>query len=103
LNSHVHYDHAGGLAELQKMSGAKVIASDIAAPILRSGVVDSSDPQFNHLPPISGVSNVEALGDRKSVELGSLQLSVIHTPGHTRGGTSWRWQSCEEQRCLNMV
>lgn len=103
LNSHVHFDHVGGLAELQKMSGANVIASDIAAPFLRSGTVDASDPQFGHLPPYPGVSNVEALGARKSVELGSLQLSVIHTPGHTPGGTSWRWKSCEEQRCLNVV
>jgi metallo-beta-lactamase class B len=103
LNSHVHYDHVGGLSELQKMSGAKVIASDIAAPFLRTGIVDSTDPQFNHLPPFPAVSNVEALGQRKSVELGGMQLSVIHTPGHTRGGTSWRWKSCEEQRCLNIV
>jgi len=103
LNSHVHFDHVGGLAELQKMSGAKVIASDIAAPFLRSGTLDSSDPQFNHLPAYPGVSNVEALGKRKSVELGPLQLSVIHTPGHTPGGTSWRWKSCEDKRCLNMV
>lgn len=103
LNSHVHFDHVGGLAELQKMSGAKVIASDIAAPFLRSGKVDSTDPQFGHLPAFPGVNNVEALGKRKSVELGSLQLSVIHTPGHTPGGTSWRWKSCEEQRCVNVV
>jgi metallo-beta-lactamase class B len=103
LNSHVHFDHAGGLAELQKMSGAKVIASDVAAPFLRTGTVESSDPQFGHLPAFAGVKNVEALGKRKSVELGSLQLSVIHTPGHTPGGTSWRWKSCEEQRCVNVV
>jgi len=103
LNSHVHFDHAGGLAELQKLSGAKVIASDIAAPFLRSGKVDSTDPQFEAIQPYPGVGNVEALGNRKSVELGSLQLTVIHTPGHTPGGTSWRWKSCEEQRCLNIV
>src|SRR5688500_16852338 len=30
LNSHVHYYHAGGIAELQKLSGAKIIASDKA-------------------------------------------------------------------------
>jgi metallo-beta-lactamase class B len=103
LNSHVHFDHVGGLAELQKMSGAKVIASDIAAPFLRSGTVDATDPQFRHLPAFPAVSNVEALGARKSVDLGSLQLTVIHTPGHTPGGTSWRWKSCEEQHCLNIV
>lgn len=103
LSSHVHFDHVGGLAELQKMSGAKVIAGDIAAPFLRSGTVDSTDPQFGQLPAYPAVSNVEALGKRKAVELGSVQVSVINTPGHTPGGTSWRWKSCEEQRCLNLV
>lgn len=103
LNSHVHYDHAGGIAELQKISGAKVIASDIAANVLRSGMVDRSDPQFGQLPAYPGSGNVEALGKRKSVVLGALQLNVIHTPGHTPGGTSWTWKSCEDERCLTIV
>jgi metallo-beta-lactamase class B len=103
LISHVHFDHVGGLAELQRMSGAKVIASDIAAPILRSGRVDSTDPQFGHLPPFPAVSNVEALGDRASVKVGDFGVKVIHTPGHTPGGTSWRWRSCDERRCVNVV
>jgi metallo-beta-lactamase class B len=103
LNSHVHYDHAGGIAELQKLSGAKVIASDIAAKVLRTGKVDRSDPQFGVLKPFPGVKSVEALGTRESVEVGKLQLRVIHTPGHTPGGTSWMWQSCEAERCLNVV
>lgn len=103
LNSHVHYDHAGGIAQLQKLSGAKVIASDIAAKALRSGKVDRSDPQFAVLEPYPGSKNVEALGTRGSVELGSLKLHVIHTPGHTPGGTSWSWTSCESDRCLSVV
>jgi metallo-beta-lactamase class B len=32
-----------------------------------------------------------------------LRLTVVHTPGHTPGGTSWRWRSCEAERCLNIV
>jgi metallo-beta-lactamase class B len=103
LTSHVHYDHAGGIAELQKLSGARVIASDIAATVLRTGKVERNDPQFEIIKPFPGVSNVEALGARESVEVGKLQLYVVHTPGHTPGGTSWRWRSCEEQRCLNVV
>lgn len=103
LNSHVHYDHAGGIAELQKITGAKVIASDIAAKVLRAGKVDRSDPQFEIFRSYPAVSSVEALGARKSVNVGKLQLNVIHTPGHTPGGTSWSWQSCEGQRCLNMI
>ncbi|HWK52699.1 MAG TPA: subclass B3 metallo-beta-lactamase [Steroidobacter sp.] len=103
LNSHAHFDHAGGISELQQLSGAKVIVSDKAAPVLRSGRVGSDDPQVNHLLPFPGVSNVEALGQRQTVEAGPLQLSVIHTPGHAPGGTSWRWQSCEAGRCLNLM
>jgi metallo-beta-lactamase class B len=103
LNSHVHYDHAGGIAELQKRSGARVIASDIATKVLRTGKVDRSDPQFGVLKSYPGAKNVEALGTRESVEVGQLKLRVIHTPGHTPGGTSWTWTSCELQRCLNVV
>jgi metallo-beta-lactamase class B len=103
LNSHVHYDHAGGIAELQKLSGAKVIASDIAVKVLRTGKVDRSDPQFNVIEPFPAVKNVEALGAREFVEVGRLKLRVIHTPGHTPGGTSWTWTSCEEERCLTVV
>jgi metallo-beta-lactamase class B len=103
LNSHVHYDHAGGIAELQKITGAKVIASDIAAQVLQTGKVGRNDPQFEILKAYPPVADVTALGARKSVSVGKLQLKVIHTPGHTPGGTSWAWQSCEGKRCLNMV
>jgi metallo-beta-lactamase class B len=103
LNSHVHYDHAGGIAELQTITGAKVTASDIAAKVLRTGKVDRSDPQFEIMKSYPAAGDVEALGARKSVNVGKLQLNVIHTPGHTPGGTSWSWQSCEGKRCLKMI
>jgi metallo-beta-lactamase class B len=103
LNSHVHYDHAGGIAELQKLSGAKVIASDIAAKVLRTGKLDRNDPQYELMKPYPGARNVEPLGARESIAVGKLQLHVIHTPGHTPGGTSWTWKSCEAERCLNVI
>jgi metallo-beta-lactamase class B len=103
LNSHTHYDHAGGIAELQKLTGARVIASDKAAPVLSSGRVGPDDPQVGHLLPFPAVANVVAIGRGQSVEVGPLKLSMIHTPGHAPGGTSWRWQSCEAGRCVNLV
>lgn len=103
LNSHVHYDHAGGIAELQKLSGAKIIASDKAVNALRTGKLDSTDPQVGYPLHYPGAENVEALGSRQSIEVGGVRFNVIHTPGHTPGGTSWRWQACEAGRCLNVV
>jgi metallo-beta-lactamase class B len=103
LNSHVHVDHAGGIAELQQMSGAKVYGSDIAAKVLRTGKAEANDPQFGQLPGYPGSADVEALGRRKTVEAGALKVDVVHTPGHTPGGTTWTWKSCERDRCLNIV
>src|SRR4029079_15351909 len=37
LNSEPHYDHAGGLAELQRASGAQLWASEASAPVIAAG------------------------------------------------------------------
>jgi metallo-beta-lactamase class B len=103
LNSHAHYDHAGGIAELQKLSGAKVLASDAATQALKTGKGDPSDPQLFDLLPFPPVSHVQSINDSKTVAVGPISLSVIHTPGHAPGGTSWTWQSCEATRCLRIV
>jgi metallo-beta-lactamase class B len=103
LNSHVHYDHAGGIAELQKLSGAAVAASLFTARALESGRSGRDDPQYEILPPIQKVTGVRVLKDGQTVNAGPLSLTAHFTPGHTPGGTTWTWQSCEQKRCLNMV
>ncbi|MGC3983066.1 MAG: subclass B3 metallo-beta-lactamase [Steroidobacteraceae bacterium] len=103
LNSHVHFDHAGGLAELQRLSGAKVYASRSSAAVLRSGVAGRDDPQYAIARPIARIKEVSTVKEGDVVRVGSLQLTAHMTPGHTPGGTSWSWQSCESKRCLNMV
>lgn len=103
LNSHVHFDHAGGLAELQKLSGARVAASPWTAEAMKRGVVPRDDPQFGVIGPITRVENVETVRDGETVTGGDVRLTARLTPGHTPGGTSWTWQSCESHRCLNLV
>jgi metallo-beta-lactamase class B len=103
LNSHVHYDHAGGIAELQRLSGATVAASEPTALVLKSGNPAPDDPQYGVLPPIPPVTAVKIVKDGEVLRLGPLSLTAHMTPGHTSGSTTWTWQSCEPQRCLNMV
>jgi metallo-beta-lactamase class B len=78
LNSHAHFDHAGGLAALQKASGGKLVASQGDAPVLRAG--------SSRQPPVR-VDRVIADGD--TVELGGTVLTAHVTPGHTQGCTTW--------------
>jgi metallo-beta-lactamase class B len=103
LNSHDHYDHAGGIAELQRLSGARMLASPPSAKVLEAGESGRDDPQFGILEPIAKVSHVATLKDGGTVRVGPLALVAHFTPGHTAGGTSWTWKSCEGTRCLNIV
>lgn len=103
VNSHVHFDHAGGLAELQKMSGARVGALAHSAEVLKRGNPGPDDPQFGLLLAYPKVSNVFVVKDNERVRAGDVTLTAHKTAGHTPGGTTWSWQSCEGERCLNLV
>jgi metallo-beta-lactamase class B len=101
--SHEHFDHAGGLAELQAGTGAPVLARAPAVETLRRGASDRSDPQFLILDRFPPVSRVQAIAHDEVVRVGPLALQAIPTPGHTTGGTSWTWRSCEGQDCRQIV
>jgi len=103
LNSHAHYDHAGGISQLQRLSGAPVKASPWSAGVFTHGQSPGDDPQYGILPPIAKIARVSTLHDGQTVHVGPLALTAHFTPGHTPGGTSWTWRSCENNRCLNMV
>jgi metallo-beta-lactamase class B len=103
LNSHVHYDHAGGIGELQRLSGATVAARAASATVFRQGRSGPDDPQFGLLPDIARVEHVRVVSDGEKLRVGPLELTAHATGGHTPGGTSWSWTSCEEMRCVEIV
>jgi metallo-beta-lactamase class B len=71
LNSHVHFDHAGGIALAY--------------------------------PPVMNASNVTVFTDGDTLRVGSIAVVAHITAGHTPGGTTWSWVSCENDRCDSMV
>jgi metallo-beta-lactamase class B len=103
LSSHEHIDHAGGIAELQRLSGAEVLAGSAAVPVLRSGQASKSDPQYTNLPPMAPIGRVRAVADGDVVKLGPLAVTMHATPGHTQGGASWTWDAVEGARTAHMV
>jgi metallo-beta-lactamase class B len=106
VNSHAHYDHAGGIAAIQRLSGAAVAASPSGARALAQGEPTTDDPQYafgraaNAYP---AAANVRAVGDGETLRVGSIGVTAHFTPGHTPGSTTWTWQACEGARCLNLV
>jgi metallo-beta-lactamase class B len=104
LTSHAHFDHVGGVAALQRYTGAVVAASESSARALRQGSPTDDDPQKaipdNNFPV---VANVRTIKDGETQRVGTLALTPHFTPGHTPGSTTWTWQSCEAGRCLDIV
>lgn len=101
--SHEHHDHAGSLAELQRATGAPVYARAPAVGVLERGKPDRADPQFEVSEAIAAVERVVPLADDGVVRVGPLALQAVASPGHTPGGTSWTWRSCEKQACHQFV
>lgn len=106
VNSHAHYDHAGGIAALQRATGAGVAASAASAVALERGNLMPGDPQFGLGPGETAFPPVQVsqtIRDGEVIPVGDIELTAHLTPGHTPGGTSWSWQSCEGDRCMDVV
>jgi metallo-beta-lactamase class B len=103
LHSHEHYDHVGGIAKLQRLSGATVISSIPAKAVLESGSPSADDPQAGILKPFPPVMVERTIVDGQEVRLGNLMLTAMSTPGHTPGALSWRWVSCDGGVCRTIV
>jgi metallo-beta-lactamase class B len=87
LNSHAHFDHAGGLAALKAESGAKLYASAADRPALEHGNYAGSEDEHSFDFPRVAVDKVIRDGER--VSLGGVTLTTVLTPGHSPGCTSF--------------
>ena len=101
LNSHAHYDHAGGLAQLKAWTGARLLASAGDAPLLASG--GRNDPFFGDSLRFPPVAVDRLVRDGEAVTLGSTTLVAHVTPGHTRGCTTWTMQVADGGRRYDAV
>ena len=92
LNSHSHFDHAGGLKALQEASGAELWISEGDAESVAAG--GAGDRSFGPLRFL-GVGRFPAprvdhrFKDGDTIRVGALALTAHVTAGHTPGCTSW--------------
>lgn len=101
LNSHAHYDHAGGLAELKRMTHATFEASAADSVLLANG--GKGDFSFGDKHPYAPVRADRILQDGDRVELGGTTMTTHLTPGHTKGCTTWTMQVMEDGKPHDVV
>lgn len=87
LNTHAHFDHTGGLAQLKAETGAQVVAGERDKAILESGTYPGQESSVElHFAP---VKVDRAVKDGDTVTLGGVTVTAHSTPGHSPGCTSW--------------
>lgn len=101
INTHAHFDHAGGLAQLKADTGAKVWASRPDEPALEKGRHFGDND--NGPTPFAPVKVDKAFGDGQKLKLGEIVLVARLTPGHTMGCTTWTMPVIEKGRPLNVT
>ncbi len=102
LNTQAHTDHAGGLARLKTLTGARLMMSERDAPIIEAGGRGDfvlTEPQWRF--PAATVDR--RLRDGDLVRLGSTTLTARLTPGHTKGCTTWTFDATDRGRTYHVV
>ena len=99
LINHAHWDHAGGLAELKRLSGARLVASAADSGDLERGFnADRGDTA--RFAPVAVDRHIE---EGARVRSGGVELTAHLTPGHTRGCTSWTMRAYEGGRGFDLL
>jgi metallo-beta-lactamase class B len=101
LNSHAHFDHCGGLAELKRRTGAAVIASKQDGELMMHG--GKGDFFWGDELAYEPVKPDRIISDGERVELGGVTLTAYLTPGHTKGCTSWSMRVNEEGKDYDVL
>ena len=92
--THCHGDHILGVRDLKNRCGGKIL-------IHREDAEGLNDKNIN-LSGIIDIPEIELeadsrIDDNDLIHLGDLEFKVIHTPGHTKGGTCLY---CQKENCL---
>ena len=99
LITHAHIDHAGGAAEIRRLTGCQVVIHQAEANTLSTGDPERSAAHWYGLALEPARPDVTLCGG-ESIPLGKGQeLVIVHTPGHTPGSIA-AWCRSGGQRVL---
>ncbi len=85
INTHGHFDHVGANKRMKEVTGADLIIHPLDAPMLSqlSATAAAWGMSSDNSPPPD-----RTIEDGDEIQVGTITLKVLHTPGHTRGGIS---------------
>lgn len=92
--THCHGDHIGGVKRLQTEKNGRILIHRLDAPGLNDPTINLAE----HIGVESTYIDVDSILDNEDLlHIGNIEFKVIHTPGHTCGGSSLY---CEEEKMI---
>lgn len=101
LTMQAHYDHVAAMAEVKRLTGARMFATEGDAPVLEDG--GKSDFHFgkeNWFPPVK-VDHI--IKDGEKIKLGGAELTAHLTPGHTKGSVTYSLSTADAGRTYRVL
>ena len=102
LNTQAHYDHVAAMAEIKKLTGAKMMIHEGDAQVLADGG-KSDFAMGGKESSFAPVTADRLLHDGDTIRLGETALVALHHPGHTKGSTSFLLTVKDEQRSWKVL
>jgi metallo-beta-lactamase class B len=87
MTMQAHLDHVAATATVKRETGAEIWATPEDAILIESG--GATDHLFGGTPAYDSATVERRLKDGEVIKLGDLELTVIYTPGHTNGSSSY--------------
>jgi len=83
LLTHCHYDHTACVQKIKEMTKAKVLAHELCAEIFENDEESATLAGLFNSPSLK-IKVDKKLKDGDVIDLGTMKLEVLHTPGHTQ-------------------
>ncbi|MCI0495020.1 MBL fold metallo-hydrolase [candidate division KSB1 bacterium] len=91
LLTHAHVDHLGCLLKLKEATSAAVVMHSADLPLLERSKVQA---MMFGLPNPGNPRADRYVEDGELINIGELQLTAIHTPGHSPGSLTYKIDDC---------
>lgn len=103
MATHAHWDHVAGMAEMKRITGARLLATEADAVLLEDG--GKSDFRWGGDPgaAFTPVKVDQKIKDGERVLFGGMGLTVHHHPGHTKGAASFSFNVQENGRTYRVL
>ncbi|HWV29865.1 MAG TPA: subclass B3 metallo-beta-lactamase [Dyadobacter sp.] len=102
LATHAHYDHVAGIAAIKKATGAKFMIQEKDAKAMTDG--GASDYALGgHGATFEAVQPDQLLKNCEIIKLGTMQVKLLHHPGHTPGASSFSFTVRDEKRAYKVL